>query len=293
MNHTFEITHPVPGKQGVLCPSCEQIRHPKAFRYPLTLAQAEARGYFNHEERPMHATSKLCSYCRTHVKRGKEGMRKAGPNHVRPSDLRKLRRDQLQIELTRGRVKPQLVEMELKRRDDERERLRREGGLRGGQVRWEKHDDRRWAWVCNVVRKEVQRVLNLRVRTEHAALGGEDPTAAERWAFHEAYLKALRGARGQANVGLGDAKDGEYTWTDLIGAESMAELRVLWQAIDHKKSGRRRGRPLNMPLLLLKRDKDLFEDCPVKTRTSRVPPPAPDTTFALFTPPAPVADWDV
>jgi hypothetical protein len=282
MNHTFEITHQVPGKQGVFCPSCEQIRSPKLFRFPITLAQAEARGYYNHEERPMHATSKLCSYCRTHKKQGKEHLRKAGPNHVRPSDLHKLRRDALQTELTRGRIKPSIVQLEIERRDAERERLRREGGLRGAQVRWERHDDKRWAWLCGLVRTELQRWWNKRLRTEHAALAGDDPIAPAVWAFHEAYVKALRIARGHANVGLGDAKDGLYTWTDLVGAQCMDGLLDLWQAIDHKAARRRPGRPPEIPLLLTRRAMDLFDGCPVKTRTERVAPRKTPTPFTPY-----------
>jgi hypothetical protein len=268
--------------QGKVCPSCGEFRHVKLFRYPLTLAQAEARGYYNHEERPMHATSKFCSYCRKTPPRGKEHMLKGAPRHYTPADLPALPRAKLLIERERGRLKQSAVQDELDQRDLDRERKRREGGRLGGLNRWEKHDDKRWQWVANELRKELQRVATKMPGLRHVADGGGD-TARAKLAFHVAYKQALREARNKAVVGLGASKEGEHKWRDLLSALRMVELEQLWGAIDHmarpvedeeggKKKYAKPGRPANVPLLLARRDADLFEGCPVKTRTERVAP---------------------
>jgi hypothetical protein len=252
-----------------VCPSCEEPRHVKLYRYPITLAQAQARGYFNHEERPMHATSRICAYCRAHTKRGKERLRHGVSPHYTAKDLPRLSREKLRVELTRGRIKASLVQMEMDRRDAAREQGMQEGRRLGAQRRWEKHDDAKWAWVANEMRRELQRVANNSNRLRHAALGGDDFDVAKH-EFHKAYRRAVAAARDAARVGLGDAKDGRYTWADLVGEEETRELLDLWRAIDHMKPEKKRpGRPFNEPLLLMRRKEDIFERCPITARRGK------------------------
>jgi hypothetical protein len=275
--------------QGKVCPACEEFRHLKLFRYPLTLAQAEARGYYNHEERPMHATSKFCEPCRTHRKRGTQDLGNIGPKHIRPADLPRLTRRQLNVELTRGRIKPALIEAEILKRDKNRAHLRREAGALGAAKRWEKHDDARWGWVAQELSRELQRVANKFAYTRHAALDEDDPLARAKWKFYITYRRTLRAARTKARAGLGAATDGKYTWASLLnpnmvlGYGRMALLVRRWAALDHvATTERKRGRPPLVPMLLERRDDDLFKGCPIQTRTERVAPPKEPAPFKLY-----------
>jgi hypothetical protein len=320
MNHTFEITHPVPGKHGVLCPCCKHIRNPKSFRYPITKAQALARSYKNHDERPMHTTAKVCAFCRANPpnKKERDALIAAGDTsrlgvakHLTVNDLQTMRREQLRIELDRGRIRRVLVEAELRRRDMQREAIRHAAGVKGAAIRWERHDDARWAWVVGELSREMQRVANKRAYTRHAMQVDGDPLSAARFKFNTTYKNALRAARKQARVGLGDATDDTYTWGQLISHRRMRILEARWAAIDHLGSvQRRRGRPASVPLLLMLKDIDVFKhiarvpkpswglddrsaedrqlmlrSCPVGARVKRtLPVPRETSPFKLFAP---------
>jgi hypothetical protein len=259
-------TEPLAGVQ--ICPACSKPRDPKLFRYPITLAQARARGYFNHEERPMHATSKVCSYCRKKPpsKAERKKLIEAGDTarlglarHLTVEDLPTVRLSQLHTELGRGRIRRPLVEAEIRRREEQRERIRYEAGVRGAAKRWERHDDLRWNWVVQEITREAQRVANKYSYTKHAALEG-DSAAHARWKFFNTYRRTLRAARKQARMGLGPATNDTYTWGQLVKPARMAVLLARWEAIDHVGTvKRRRGRPAEVPMLILLKDIDVFK----------------------------------
>lgn len=256
---------PVDGPELQLCAKCGKLKHPRLFRRTLTLAQAEARGYFNHHIRPMTVPSKFCTECQ--------------PGRLRPSDMRHVPTKRLLEETVNNRVKPGLLEMELLRRARKRPVSAQERGAKGGAARWEKFHADRWRYAKGLIRDELRRMAfqSRYYKDKLESPSGEyfAPNYNALLAFNEACSGALRELRAQATgfILRATISEDDLTWRDWVGKAQQDALRALWMAMPAPplKTGTRRPASfrdrLAMPLLLENSERRyVFHGCPVKKR---------------------------
>lgn len=264
------ITQELRGKAGQVCAKCGKLKHVRLFRRVLTAAQAAARGYFDHDTKPMHVPSKFCTECQP---------------RPRPKDLRHMPEKALHNELANQRVKPQIVAAEIARRGAIQPVSAQEHGAAGGAARWEKFHRARWEHAKGRIRDELAR---MRAQTAYyqGKLSGQ---GAEYFgahyeavlAFNRACSHALRELRAQATgfVLRGRASDETLTWRRWLTPVVQDELLALWAAIPEPDDdtlraafGKRAGAKtfksrLVTPMAIDASDeRKVFHKCTVQTR---------------------------
>lgn len=118
---------------GIVCAKCGQRKRAQSFRRLLTAAQAEAQGYLDHAINPRHTLSKWCKECQP----GHIGVRALA--HTAPRILKR--------EVERGRLRENVVELELERRRVQARDWDVESvGSMAGKALAEYRVINRWAW---------------------------------------------------------------------------------------------------------------------------------------------------